>query len=508
MPELNYAPDGETLAAFMLSDAFVRGIRGPIGSGKSVCAGIELFRRACQQRPGPDGIRRTKGVAIRNTQPELKTTTIATWLQWFPEAQWGKFNWQPPFVHRVRVGDIDFEMWFLALDYEEDVKKLYSLDVTFGWINEARFVPKIVVDTLIERIGRFPRTIDGGPTWSGLVMDTNAMDPDHWWPIVAGDVPLPEDIPEEEAAMLQKPDNWRFFNQPPAMLELRDEAGRTTGWEMNPRAENLRYLPPGYYENLIRGKTASHIRRNVGNRLVVVKEGKAVYTQFNEDTHCSPTPLPILPRTPVDIGLDFGLTPAAVLSQDLRGRRLIQRELVATSMGMETFGRELRKLLARDYPDCPVTITGDPAGDQRAQTDEQTPFMILNAQGLLAVPAHSNDFTLRIEAAEAPFKRMVEGKPGLLIDPSCRHFRKACAGGYHFPRIAVSGGVRHAERPLKNQSSHVAEAYQYLCLGIGEGTALLRPPADRQGRVVQAKRHWNVYERGSRDRNASLRRRS
>ena len=42
----NYKPDGEVLKKFMKDDTFFRGLRGPVGSGKSVCCSIEIFRRA------------------------------------------------------------------------------------------------------------------------------------------------------------------------------------------------------------------------------------------------------------------------------------------------------------------------------------------------------------------------------------------------------------------------------------------------------------------------------
>ena len=69
-------PDGDTIKKFMKSDHFFRGLRGPVGSGKSVACWIEIFRRALAQEPGPDGIRRTRMAIIRNTNPQLKTTTI------------------------------------------------------------------------------------------------------------------------------------------------------------------------------------------------------------------------------------------------------------------------------------------------------------------------------------------------------------------------------------------------------------------------------------------------
>ena len=65
-----------TPAQFHASNAFVRGLVGPIGSGKSVACCMEVIRRGLEQAPGPDGVRRTRWAFIRQTYPELKSTTI------------------------------------------------------------------------------------------------------------------------------------------------------------------------------------------------------------------------------------------------------------------------------------------------------------------------------------------------------------------------------------------------------------------------------------------------
>ena len=46
----SYKPEGTVLKQFMKSDDFFRGIRGPVGSGKSVACCIEIFRRALLQK--------------------------------------------------------------------------------------------------------------------------------------------------------------------------------------------------------------------------------------------------------------------------------------------------------------------------------------------------------------------------------------------------------------------------------------------------------------------------
>jgi hypothetical protein len=486
MSDLEWEAPGPVASAFMKSTDFVRGIRGPLGSGKSVSCCIEIFRRAMQQAPNKDGIRRTKFAVVRNTEPELRTTTIATWLEWFPEQKWGRFNWSRPLTHHIRRADLDMEVIFLALDSPEDVKKLFSLEVTGAWVNEARFVEKLVVDTLTERVNRFPPMRDGGPSWAGVILDTNAMDPDHWWPLVSGEVALPDDIPEEEALMLQKPPNWQFFNQPPAVLEQKDGQGRTVGWEINPEAENLKALPKDYYRNQLSGKTRAHILRNLGNQLVVLQDGKAVFPSFRADIHVSRETLPVIARAPVIIGQDFGLTPAAVFLQRLHGRWLVQREMLAQRAGARQFGQAVTAFLAQHYPGSPVEYWCDPAGGQGAQTDDTTPIAILQALGLPANPAPTNDFQIRVETVESAFSRLHEGKPAILVDPSLRHLIKACAGGYHYAKLKIIGTTRYADAPLKNASSHVAEALGYALVGAGESAAILQ--SARSSKPVVASR--------------------
>ena len=113
----------------------------------------------------------------------------------------------------------------MALDKQEDVKKLLSLELTGVWLNEARELPKSIVDACTMRVGRFPSMRDGGPSWFGVIMDTNAPDETHWWGIMAGEVPAPEYMQSEEKMLLVKPDDWTFFSQQGAMRERKDENG-------------------------------------------------------------------------------------------------------------------------------------------------------------------------------------------------------------------------------------------------------------------------------------------
>ncbi|QAZ38441.1 TerL [Methylibium sp. Pch-M] len=448
MRTIAYNPS-PTLAEFHASNKFVRGIRGPIGSGKSVGCCWEIWTRAMEQAPC-QGVRRSRWVATRNTYGELTTTTLQTWLDWFPEDRFGKVVHGAPITHTLRWPHADgtmveLEMWFLALDRPEHVKKLLSLEVTGGWMNEAREQPKAILDALTGRVGRYPSKRDGGASWFGVIMDTNPPDSDHWW----------YDLAEE-----QHPADFEFFSQPSGD---------------GPNAENVENLPERYYERLKAGKTAEWIKVYVKGDYGYVTDGRPVYPEFVDSLHVAEFDLD--PKLPLYGGMDFGLTPAGLFAQRRpNGQILIHSELVTDDMGIVRFAELWHVAAQARYPGMEFArITGDPAGMSR-NDDERTTFDILRANRVPAVPASTNDFTLRREAFALPMTRLVDGKPRILVHPQCRRLRKALAGGYQYKRVAVSGAERFHDKPDKNLHSHVAEAGQYLVLGMGEGQAVKRAP--------------------------------
>jgi len=495
MAELNYKPDGEVLRTYIRDLSYFSGLQGPVGSGKSVGSCIKIMMLASQQTADTEGVRRTRWAVIRNTNPQLKTTTIKTWLEWFPEDKWGKFNWSPPYTHHIKVGDIDTEIIFLALDRPDDVKKLLSLELTGAWVNEAREIPKSIIDAITMRLGRFPPMIGGGPSWYGMFCDTNPPPEDHWWPIMSGSAPMPEWMGHEEAMTLKRPDDWTFYTQPAGMVEEKDAEGLVVSYDLNPDAENAMYHVEGYYPKMIQGKTKSWIDVYVMNRMGTLVEGKPVYNQFSRDTHVAKEPINVL-QTDVYVGIDFGLTPAAVFAQRQMGRWHVLREIVAVDMGMVRFSGLLHEQMAdlNEAAASPLNykVYGDPAGDQRAQTDETTPFEILRRNKIKAYPTGTNDVALRIESVNSSLVRMVEGRAGLLVDPSCKVLVAGFEGGYHYRRLQVTG-ERFTESPEKNRFSHVHDAFQYLMLGGGEGRALTM--GGKAQEPVNGRGQYNVFKR-------------
>lgn len=435
--EIDYTPP-PTGRKFMLSDAKMRVLMGPVGSGKSVTCCFEIVRRACMQEPDDKGIRRSRCAVVRETARQLEDTTIKTFLDWFPPGECGTWLKTKKTYH-FRVHDVECEIMFRALDDADDVANLNSLELTFAWFNECRDIHPDIVDAMSKRIGRFPSAKDGGPTWHGMWCDTNPPVMDSWWYYQMEGL-------DPEDGVSPNDNGWAVFKQP---------SGRS------PYAENIENLPEGYYDT--QGRSDEYIRVFIDGEYGRTRAGTPVYKYFRTDYHMAEEPLrPIVAgNRPIVIGMDLGLTPAAVFGQqDPRGRALILAEAVRFDMGMKRFlSTVIRPMLFERFPGHPVVIVVDPAGVQRAQTDERSVVDIIKAEGFRVMPARTNNISARLNAVDDYLMRQVDGDPAFLLDPRCTALKAAMMGGYRFK-------LKQEDVIEKNKHSHVAEALQYLCLHL------------------------------------------
>lgn len=464
---VSYFPPGPVGASFHAASGFVRGLMGPVGSGKSSCCCVEIVMRALQQEPWYDGVRRSRWAIIRNTYPELKSTTIKTWETWFP-GNVAPIKWDTPITSRMIISDIgdgtslDLEVVFLALDSEADTGKLRSLELTGAWINEASEVAKGVFDMCTQRVGRFPSKLKGGPSWAGVILDTNPPDDDHWY---------------YHFAEGETPKGWQFFRQPGGLF-LNTETGQ---YEPNPEAENIDNLPRGhgYYLQQLGGKLDTWINVFLVGNYGTTSDGKPVYPEWNDRVHVSDKPLSPVRGLPIILGWDFGLTPSCIIGQQMpNGRLVILEEIISEDMGIRQFASDVvRPILTNKYNGFTRYSDGDPAGQIRAQTDERTCLQELNDLGIPTQPAPTNDWIPRRESVAFFLTRMIDGGAGLLLDPSCQTLRKGFNGRYRYERLKTSGSARYRDRPVKDQFSHPHDALQYLCMRVRNGLQPVRARA-------------------------------
>jgi hypothetical protein len=468
-----YEIDGAVLQAFMLSTAPVQIICGPVGSGKSKTANLKLWAIANAQKPGPDGLRRTRMAVVRTTYPELRTTTIRTWLDTFPDRIYGPLKWTQPPTQTVAWGDVAMQVDFLALDDQADVQKLRSGEYTAFYVNELQYLIKELFDEMTSRAGRYPAIKDGGPTWHGVIADMNIADQDHWTSVMRGLVPLPEGLLEDDRVALTWPDRWDFFMQPPGLLEVRRADGVVIGYDDNPKAENLKWLPQGYYGSLIAGKTRAWIKSRVLNQVALVVDGEPVWPAFRRDLHVAKDALKPVPGYQIWIGADFGRTPGVLFGQTVNNRVIILDEMQGYNTSAVLFAPQVKRRLEQKYSGHTFVAYGDPKGADKTQTDERTAFDIFAANGIPMKPSpvKQNLIDTRIEAVDYLLGQLYDGRPRLQISPSCRTLIAGMEGGYCYERKLRSAEIK--TEPAKNRFSHLADALQYLCIAMGEGRAMV-----------------------------------
>lgn len=460
---LEYRPP-KSVEGYIQSDKFISLIVGPVGSGKTTASIFKMLYHAARMKPQKDGIRRSRCVVVRNTMDQLKDTTIPSIQTWFKDdvATYHKTDKKM----MIKIGDVELELLFRALDDAKDVRKLLSLELSFAFMDEFREIPKEIFEQIQGRVGRYPSMARGGCLRDDglpnhhVFGSTNPPDYGHFW----------------EEFLSEPPDNSDVFFQPSGL---------------SPEADWTENLIDGYYDNLAQGKTQDWIDVYIHAKFGKSLAGMPVFRAFDRDIHVAKGELnAIKGSSGLIIGFDAGLSPAAVIGQvDYTGRLNILDSIATHDrIGALRFCQErLKPLLARRFPGMPCLIVVDPAAEQRAQTDEKTVMQILQSQGFRVKSASTNVPAARISAVDAYLTRTVDGKPSILFDKCNTDLIKALAGKYRY-KTNTKGETD--ELPDKNHPwSDVADALQYLCLHADKGNTFgtVKPQAQT---VQKVKYHY------------------
>ena len=466
---INYTAS-DTLSRFHRdTESFIRVVLGPVGGGKTVGCIMEILSKAFTQE-AYRGVRQTRWAIVRQTYPELKNTTLKTWQEWIPDHMCHVMM-QPPFSGTIKQDlpdgtRVEAEIIFLALDQPDDVKKLKSIEFTGIYINEVRYCDETIFITCKERVGRYPamKPDDGfyGATWSGIFADTNAWPTTHW---------LYEMFDKGSV-----PEGHKLYEQPPAIYWVKDEKGDGGHWEVNPDAENLRYLKPDYYARQLIGGKDDILRVELGLERGISRQGKPVFPQFSEKLHVAKEKLKAKRGLPLLLGFDWGLNPACVGGQVLPGGMIhILFALSPTDESLEEFlDDHVVPLLNKDYAGYKIRSVGDPAGSGRGGIDKRTPYMLLKTRGIDCKMAVTNSFIPRKEAVDWFLDRHK-----MLISPDITVLREGFAGGYHYAENQSNKGM-YKEKPVKNAYSHPMDGVQYFCLDVKFGAKEYKPPTEKK----------------------------
>ncbi|WP_211338496.1 hypothetical protein [Stakelama pacifica] len=476
---------GPVAHKFRTDRSAVSVIMGPYGSAKTTTCFQKILNSAMWQPKGPDGVRRARWAVVRDTWAHLEKNVLADWFMWFPKT---KENWnETKKIHKIsiaiplkggKVDHLEIEMLFVAVGDQSAEELFKGLQLTGLWLNEMDTLHRDVFKFGFPRVGRYrpPGTPLGG--WSGMIGDMNAPAEDNW----TYDFCVNRNIGVSDAQMevfrREFGENFRirFHRQPGGT-----EAG----------AENLRNLPPGYYQRMMIGMSEGDKRRFIDNKFGAVRDGNPVYSQYNDERHCV-ADMPADPNLPIHVGLDGGNTPAAVFGQKtLRGQiRIIDEcvvyqpgnDQVLQGLGAKEFGQVVGKYWNEHYAGFQLGAVNwaDPSawfGDSDANAEDRA-WIIKFVAGfneaaigvkmkMKPAPVKRNLIGPRLEAVRDVLRNVNDDAPAYVISDRCKVLREGFNRGYVVTRVQYStGGGRWKDEPLKNDFSHVHDANQYLVLGL------------------------------------------
>lgn len=184
-------------------------------------------------------------------------------------------------------------------------------------------------------------------------------------------------------------------------------------------------------------------------------------------------------------GWDTGetLNHAFVLAQYHKDNRQIQvlGEYTAYMDSLENMIKGLDIWLSRkDFSRArPIYHVADPAFSQRSGHTGLTAQQILYSKGYRVKPARTNSWRQRHDDASWALETMIdEETPKTVINGfHCPKLIKALAGQYRYEErknsIGISETDMYKEVPIKDEASHIANAFEYMCGAIKEYEAKL-----------------------------------
>lgn len=521
---MNFRPPGPIAAAYLMSTSPICFIEGPIESGKSSTSAVKLYTAMCRVPKQKDGKRRSRWLVTRNTYPDLRGSTVETWLNWFPPEHYGRFFDTEPYVHQMRFLDVEADVIFESFldDRDEVIRSLRSKEYTGAWVNEMQFMPRRLVFEIASRTGRYPRRVDiehalapGQGLSQFLLGDFNApFTNDHWIRYMRGDVPLPPDMPPEERMQYVKPANVEFYKQPAALREIMAADGQSVrGYEVNPNAENLQNMADGIrstlemeqrasaakaagqkiptphrYIELIGGRTKDEIDRDLMGRVVRQKLGAPATPQFRVERHVTHKDAQAIEGKSMVLCADHGLTPAVLFMQEINGGWVVFSEVCGENIDTDEFAPIVKAHLLTRYPwvvETGYAAWGDPQGGWRGSNSTKIPFKQYAAHGItMRAPAAKDNPLLRLSAVRKVLATEHGGKPRLMVHPRCERTIAALDGGAQVRRVKTPDGMKLVEELVKNSHSHPFDALGYGLWGGGEVKELLQPAnAENKSRI-------------------------
>lgn len=468
---------------FITSKASLKAVLGPVGSGKTTTSLLTIIYHASQQ-PYLNGLRRSRCVVVRNTEPQLKSTVIASLIALFPSI---KMNYGSPIkgILCFRCYDntiAQIEFIFLATSIPKNEEKFLGLETTFIYINEGNKLLRTLFVAALDRHGRYPSSFEGGSNWHGIIIDCNAFPSTDW---LYKDVFNGFDIATPASGDFIENNDRLLIRQPPALFEFQNEQEAVEysnnqkkkhpdvdpslfnpacsidkyWYVLNIAAENLRVLSKGYYTKGVPFKSSRFIQLRMMNHFIDVNNDSMLcYPMFQPNGHITGTQFDISRSKMYLLGWDFGLDPScAIIAIGIDDSFNVVGEISIHGVGVERaipfVKRELERLL---IPFNETITFMDPSGVTRSQSNEYRCRDALAHAGFKIGSQVSQNVLTRIEAV----RELLYESSKFTVSSSCSMLIKGFLSTYHFKDT-----ITKYEIEKNTKENHIHDALQYAALG-------------------------------------------
>lgn len=483
---------GPVAERYLLSSVPVGVIVGPRGSAKTTQTFKKVLFEGQGIRPGPDGLRRYVVSTWREKYVNQWDATIPSWWKLYPaDLPGSKWNGSKPhpatheLAFRDEFGPIQVINRFRAFGDSADS------DDTLG--NEGTDVVLNQIETMPERLF----------TWLGAVVGRDPprqlLYPDKPDDFIYGRFYGDMNAPEPMSWLYRD-----FYEKPkPGYVLFRQPGG------LDPDAENIHVVGRGYYHNLVRINAHRKwwVNINVHNRPGFRTDQDTPYATeegplWDDDAMMSQETLEPHRELPVIVGIDGGLTPAAVYTQiapNLQARILAEVPLYRGRM--RELADRMLEVEARRFQGCEFVTDCEPSLGAGEDTEEGSDRKKLETfLGRKVGLARTNNPEDRWQAVID--KMLVKaGAPMLLIDPSCVILRRGFNGSYRFAQV---NGTTDRGNIKRDFTTHSHDALQAAALRWGTDAARKRRTDIAQARAkrLQDARAAGAYSPFSRFRGA------
>lgn len=462
-PSRQFASAGPVSDAYIMSTGEMDLINGPVGSGKTTASIKRALLSATRMRP-TDGRRRYVIGIWRHKYDALWSGTIPSWRRILdPDKGIGEWTGASPrkAEHKITFNDgwgpVDVIARFMAFGEAMGPEDLKSIEFTDVYLNEMDTLDETAQETLIGRVGRDPpEELSGRP--GRIFGDCNSPSLNSW---------VYRDFWAE-----RKP-GYQLFRQP---------GGREPG------AENLGAMGRGYYERMARQNAHRKwwVSAMVDNKPGYQRDADAVFEEYDDARMASDARVEADPLLPVLVGIDGGLTPAAVYAQEMPdGQLRILAEIWFERGDERQLADAMLALEARRFRGCEFYTVCDPAMKAGEDTDVGSMRTRLAAHlGRTVHLARTNVLQTRIDAVKAPLTRSLSGgRPGLLLSgPDCPLVREGFNSGYCWHR---KSGVGERSSIADTRHTHTMDCVQYLAMETGKAHARHRQTEMKAQRMAK-----------------------